>query len=114
MDNTKFINQIEPSFDDNEASAVYKYINSGGWITEFDKTLEFEKLICDFTGAKYCYALNNGTISLSIALLAFGIKPGDKVIVPDITQIATPNSVKLIGGTLYLSILMIQLYLKKY
>ena len=95
---SNFINQIEPSYDNEEATAVYSYINSGGWLSEFSKTLEFEKLICKFTGAKHCFAVNNGTISLSIALLAFGIKPGDYVIVPDITMIATPNSVKLIGA----------------
>ena len=94
----EFIPQMQPNFDDKEAEACYKYLKSGGWVTEFKKTREFEKMICDFTGAKYCHVVNNGTISLSIALLALGVKKNDKVIVPNITMIATPNSAKLIGA----------------
>ena len=70
----EFIPQMQPNFDDKEAEACYKYLKSGGWVTEFKKTREFEKMICDFTGAKYCHVVNNGTISLSIALLALGVK----------------------------------------
>ena len=94
----EFIPQMQPNFDDKEAEACYKYLKSGGWVTEFKKTREFEKMICDFTGAKYCHVVNNGTISLSIALLALGVSKNDKVIVPNITMIATPNSAKLIGA----------------
>ena len=91
-----FINQMEPWFDEKEADACYEYMKSGGWLMEFNKTKEFEKMICDYTGAKYCHIVNNGTISLSIALLALGINKNDKVIVPNYTMIATPNAVKLI------------------
>lgn len=65
---------------------------------EFKKTEEFEKMICDFTGAKYCSVLPNGTISLVLALMALGIKEGDEVIVPDFTMIATPNAVLMAGA----------------
>ena len=94
----EFIPQMQPNFDDKEAEACYKYLKSGGWVTEFKKTREFEKMICDFTGAKYCHVVNNGTISLSIALLALGVKKNDKVIVPNITFMATPNAVEFIGA----------------
>lgn len=94
----KFINQMEPWFDCAESEACYEYMKSGGWLMEFNKTRQFEEMICDYTGAKFCHILNNGTITLSVALLAFGIKPGDKVIVPNFTMIATPNSVKLLGA----------------
>lgn len=93
-----FINQMEPWFDDKEADACYNYMKTGGWLMEFNKTKEFEKMICNYTGSKYCHIVNNGTISLSVGLLALGITKNDKVIVPNYTMIATPNSVKLIGA----------------
>lgn len=93
-----FIPQMEPFFDGREAEALYEYMKSGGWVTEFKKTQEFENLIAKFTGAKHCIVTNNGTISLTLALLAAGVKPGDEVLVPDITMIATPNACKLFGA----------------
>ena len=50
----KFINQMEPSFNEQEKNALNEYMEAGGWITEFKKTREFEQMICDYTGAKYC------------------------------------------------------------
>jgi perosamine synthetase len=94
----EFINQMEPWFDGQETRHIVEYLNSGGWITEFKKTREFEKQIAEYTGAKYCSVLANGTITLSVALQACGVKPGDEVIVPDYTMIATPNSAELIGA----------------
>lgn len=93
-----FIPQMEPWFDQREADSLYQYITSGGWVTEFKKTREFEELIAAYTGARYCIVVNNGTISLSLALLAFGIRPGDEVIVPNLTMIATANAAVLIGA----------------
>ena len=93
-----FIPQMEPVIDAAEVSAMNSYLSSGAWLTEFKKTEEFEKMICDFTGAKHCVVTNNGTISLSLALLAAGLESGDEVLVPDMTMIATPNSAKMIGG----------------
>ena len=92
------INQMEPWFDEKEANACTEYMNSGGWLMEFNKTREFEKMISEYTGSKYCHIVNNGTISLSIALLAIGIEKNNKVIIPNFTMIATPNSVRLIGA----------------
>lgn len=94
----KFINQMEPSFDEKESSALAEYMASGGWVTEFKKTREFEGMIADYTGAQFCSVLANGTVSLSVALMACGVSVGDEVIVPDYTMVATPNSVELIGA----------------
>lgn len=92
------INQIEPLYGDNEIDAVTEYMKSGGWLTEFNKTREFERMISEFTGAKYVSVVNSGTSALFIAILAAGIKPGDKVIVPDYTMVATANAVILAGA----------------
>lgn len=89
---------MEPWFGDEERIALNEYMMSGGWITEFQKTREFEQMICDYTGAKYCFAVNNGTVSLTIGALACGIKAGDEVIIPNYTMIATPNSIKMFGA----------------
>lgn len=93
-----FIPQMEPCFDEKEINAINEYMKSGGWLTEHKFTRAFEDLVKEFTGAKYCFAVNNGTVALSVALLALGIKPDDEVIVPDLTMIATPNSALLIGA----------------
>ncbi|OGN01560.1 MAG: aminotransferase [Candidatus Yanofskybacteria bacterium RIFCSPLOWO2_12_FULL_43_11b] len=95
---SKTINQMEPWYGKEEKKAILEYLNSGGWLMEFKKTEEFEKMICDYTGAKYCSVVSNGTISLFLALKALGIKDGDEVIVPDYTMIATPNTVVMAGA----------------
>ena len=88
---------MEPSFGDDEKVAINEYLSDNPWITEFKKTKEFELEIAKFTGAKNCIVTNNGTISLTLAAIACGLKNGDEVIVPNYTMIATPNSMKMIG-----------------
>lgn len=95
----EFINQMEPWYGDEEIAAVTEYMKSGGWLMEFKKTREFEQMICEYTGAKYCSVVSNGTVSLFVALKAIGVGEGDEVIVPDYTMIATPNAVVLAGAT---------------
>lgn len=93
-----FIPQMEPWFGEEERIALDNYMKSGGWLTEFNQTQKFEQMISDYTGAKYCFAVNNGTVSLTLAALACGIKNGDEVIVPNFTMIATPNSIIFFGA----------------
>lgn len=94
-----FINQMEPWIGEEEKRAIIEYLDSGGWITEFKRTREFEKAIADYVGSKYCSVVANGTVSLFIALKALGIGSGDEVIVPDCTMIASANAVVLAGAT---------------
>lgn len=94
----KFIPQMEPWFGSEEKVAMNQYMEEGGWLTEFKRTAEFEQRIAEYTGAKHCFVVNNGTISLTLMALAAGIKAGDEVIVPNYTMIATPNSVKMFGA----------------
>lgn len=89
---------MEPWFDIEEKKAICEYMDEGGWITEFKNTQKFEEMIAEYTNVKHCIVVNNGTISLTLAALATGIKAGDEVIVPNYTMIATPNSVKMIGA----------------
>jgi perosamine synthetase len=94
----EFIMQMRPLFGDEEKKAICEYMDEDGFITEFKRTEEFEGMIAKFTGAKHCVVVNNGTVSLSLASMAVGIKAGDEVIVPNYTMIATPNSVKMFGA----------------
>lgn len=94
------IPQYEPVIDrETLAKELHDYTAYGnGFFTEFKLTAEFEKQIGLLVGAKHVFAVNNGSISLSLALLAMGVKAGDCVLVPNITMIATSNAVKLIGA----------------
>ena len=93
----KFIMQMQPLFGKEESDALAEYMSEGAFLTEFKKTEIFESMIREFTGAKHCIVTNSGTISLTVAALALDLKPGDEVLVPNYTMIATPNSLKLVG-----------------
>ena len=98
MTDKDFIMQMRPLFGDEEKKALCEYMDEDGFITEFGRTKKFEEMIAEFTGAKHCIAVNNGTVSLTLAAMAVGIEAGDEVIIPNYTMIATPNSVKLFGA----------------
>ena len=72
------------------------YINDGSIAREF------EQAIADLIGCSYCVAVTSGTAAISLALLALGIGPGDEVIVPDLTFIATANAARMIGANVKL------------
>ena len=59
---------------------------------------ELEEKLADYTGAKYCITVANGTEALQIAQMALGIGPGDEVITPGFTYIATAETVALLGA----------------
>jgi perosamine synthetase len=88
---------MEPWFGPEEKAEINRYLDEGGWITEFKRTEQFEADIAAATGARHCVVVNNGTVSLTLAALALGLGPGDEVIVPNYTMIATPNSVRMLG-----------------
>lgn len=91
--------QTRPSFNELEAKACYDYMTTGDpFLTEFKKTSELEESIKKFIGAKHCFMTTSGTSALISAYLALDIQPGDEVIVPNYTMVATANSVKLLGA----------------
>jgi len=89
--------QIEPSLGKEEKAELNSVIDSG-WFTEGAKTQEFEKRFADFVGCKYACATTSGTSALSLALKSQNIGKGDEVIVPDLTFVASPNSIEMIGA----------------
>jgi perosamine synthetase len=92
------IPQMMPWFGIEEKAAVCDYMENCGFITEYKLTQEFEAEIAKFTKSKHAIVVNNGTVSLTLAGLALGVGPGDEVIVPNYTMIATPNSMALLGA----------------
>ncbi len=66
-----------------------------GWISSQGKYIgQFEEMFSAFCGVKYSIAVSNGTVALHLALTALGVGPGDEVIVPALTFIATANVVR--------------------
>ena len=63
------------------------------------KVKEFEEQLAQYLGVKHVIAVGNGTDALQIALMALGLKPGDEVITPTFTFIATAEVVALLGLT---------------
>ena len=91
--------QTRPSFNELEAKACYEYMTTGDpFLTEFKKTTELEDSIKKFIGVKHCFMTTSGTSALISAYLAIDIQPGDEIIVPNYTMVATANSVKLLGA----------------
>ena len=90
--------QMQPWFGEEEKKAICEYMDENGFITEFKRTEKFEQMLAEYTGAKHCIVVNNGTISLTLAAMAVGVEAGDEVIVPNYTMIATPNSIKMFGA----------------
>jgi perosamine synthetase len=84
--------------DDEDIAAVVETLRSD-WLTTGPKVEEFEKAFAAFTGAGHAVAVSNGTAALHAATAALGIGPGDEVVVPAITFVASANCVVYQGGT---------------
>lgn len=69
-----------------------------GWVVQGPKVAEFEKKMAKFTGASYAVATTSCTTALHIALISLGIGPGDEVIVPAFTFVATANVCEYVGA----------------
>lgn len=73
---------------------------TNGWNNEWSKYLSlFEKKFAEYVGVKYAIATSSCTGALHISLNALGIGPGDEVIVPEVTWVATANAVRFVGAT---------------
>ena len=73
---------------------------SSGWNSRHSDFLNsFEKSFADYVGAKYAMATSSCTGALHLSLLALGVVPGDEVIVPEVTWVATASAVRYVGAT---------------
>jgi perosamine synthetase len=88
----------EPEFSGNERAYVLDCIDSTFVSTVGQYVGRFERMLADFTGAKRAVAVVNGTAALHMGLKAAGVAPGDEVLVPTLTFVATANAVSHCGA----------------
>lgn len=74
------------------------------------EVFELEEALCDYSGAKYCISVANGTDALQIALMAAGVGPGDEVIVPAFSYISCAETVALLGAKIVYSDINLQTF----
>ena len=88
-----------PVFNGNEKKYLMECIDTG-WVSANGRFInEFQEKFADFCGSKYALACSNGTVTLHLILKAMGIQPGDEVIMPTLTYVATANAVVECGAT---------------
>lgn len=83
--------RLKPQID----AAIQRVLDHGQFILG-PEVAELEEKLAAYTGAKYCISVANGTDALQIALMALGVGPGDEVITPGFTYIATAETVALL------------------
>lgn len=82
----------EPEFSGSEWEMVKDCLDTG-WVSSVGKYVDrFEEMVAEFCGAAYAVATVNGTAALQIALQVAGVKPGDEVLMPSLTFVATANA----------------------
>ncbi len=93
------ISVAQPKMTGNERKYVLDCLDTN-WISSNGKYIgAFEEAFAKFCGAKHAIAANNGTTALHLAMVAMDLKPGDEVIIPTVTYIATANAVRYCGAT---------------
>lgn len=85
-------------WDESDIEAVNASIRRGTQWAEGPNIEAFERALCEYTGTRYAVVFNSGTSALHAAMLSLGIGPGDEVIVPSFTFIATANCVLMVGA----------------
>ncbi len=93
------ITLTEPAIGQEEIEAIAAVIDSK-WLTMGEVTAAFESKFAEKMGVKYAFAVNNGTAALHLANLAVGIQPGDEVICPALTFVASANASRYCGADL--------------
>ena len=88
----------KPALGEEEARAPFDSIKSG-WVTQGPKVAEFEKAVAAYVGARHGVATTSCTTGLHLALASLGVGPGDEVIVPSFTFIASANAILYTGAT---------------
>lgn len=95
----KRISVSQPTLAGNERNYVLDCLDTN-WISSNGKYIaKFEEAFAGFCGVEHAVATNNGTTALHLALVALDLQPGDEVIVPTVTYIATANAVRYCGAT---------------
>ncbi|MFI8520291.1 aminotransferase class I/II-fold pyridoxal phosphate-dependent enzyme [Streptomyces sp. NPDC085481] len=86
-----------PWLGEEEAKAAADTVRSG-WVAQGPRVAEFERAFAERVGARHGVAVSSCTTALHLALLALGLGPGDEVVVPSLSFIATANAVRYVGA----------------
>jgi dTDP-4-amino-4,6-dideoxygalactose transaminase len=86
-----------PAIDQEEANAAAEAVLSG-WLSQGQRVAKFEEAVASYVGARHAIATTNCTTALHLALIAAGIGPGDEVICPSFSFIATANAILHAGA----------------
>lgn len=97
MEKQRYIPIAQPCTGEEEWQACREPIMSG-WLTQGPKVAEFEKAFAKRHNVKHALATTSCTTALHLSLLAVGVGPGDEVIIPAFTWVATANAVIYCGG----------------
>lgn len=88
----------QPCFNGNEKQYVNQCLNSS-WISSKGEFItQFEKQFARYVNSPYATSVCNGTVALHLALVALDLKPGDEVIVPSLTYVASVNTILQAGA----------------
>lgn len=87
----------KPWFSEAEVEAAADVVRSG-WVVFGPRVKEFEAAFADLLGAKHAIAVNSGSSAILVALWAMGVRPGDEIIVPDMTFISTATAALFLGA----------------
>jgi dTDP-4-amino-4,6-dideoxygalactose transaminase len=89
---------MRPWLGEEEAAAAAAAVSSG-WVAQGPRVAEFEKAFAASVGTAHAVAVSSCTTALHLALVAAGIGPGDEVVVPSLSFIATANAPRYVGAT---------------
>lgn len=92
------INVMQPWLGEAEIEAVTEVLRSG-WVAQGPRVKAFEEAFAAHQQAQHAVAVSSCTTGLHLALVVAGVRPGDEVIIPSFSFIATTNAVRYVGAT---------------
>lgn len=95
---SRFLPLAKPDIREEDIAVVNEVLRSG-MLVQGTYVAKLEAAFADFHGVKHAIAVSNGTATLHLALKVLGVGPGDEVIVPAFSYVATANVVELVGAT---------------
>src|SRR5436309_1503746 len=93
-----FIPVYQPYLSGNEKKYVNECLDTSWISSKGDFIAKFEKTFASYIGTQYATSVCNGTVALHLALEALNIKPGDEIILPTLTYVASANTIVQTGA----------------